>query len=661
MEALYQAALLDSSLLDGETVTQLAYLTVKGPHGRDMFNRLFNTRAAVPHPLNAQFLDSVLREMGVPDRDLRWTEWIRRREEFIISDLERLAQRWKRGVTKGEADFRRAQWVMWTLTSTVRILRDRATYALYWYGTHEPELLFKLTVDALKVNDLYVPERMLAACYGVGMGLWAAPNGDKLRAVLPSMCNTLVNKMFIPGAPHSTPHALARGYALGIISLAEKVQPGCIPTDKRQYLSPPFDHLLSPFSPPENITDDEITRAQDAMHMDFENYTLGGLIRNRRNYDFDNPDYKTVRRQIEHRIVELGYGPERFAATDKLLAQAGWRAESAGRSKIDRYGKKYSWIAYFEMYGLRADRGLISEWHDRKRPSEADIDPSFPEPARKWLPSLPEIFTASAAEPRAWVRDGPAPDYRALLNPAEVDDERGPWVVLEGYIEQSSTSDRRHIFSFLRGILVKEEDVETVLKTFNAIEYPGNSAIPEPSKCYYTYAGEIPWSEHFAEHLRESNGSAKRDEQAAFAIHDGTRWLPGVSVELPAYNFAWESYHSPLNQAGGATLLAPALSESLRLSNRQAQWDLYDPSGRLATIYRRFKKDEDQFRSDLLYLRSDLMRDYLATTAQRLVWLVWGERNFTRMGDFRGQEEFYDLFRDHSHIHRFSAEWQPEP
>src|SRR5262249_10595443 len=154
-------------------------------------------------PLNAEFLDSVLREMRIADRDLRWTEWVRRREEFIVKDLERLAARWKRGVTKGEADFRRAQWVMWTLTSTVRALRDRATYALYWYGSHEPELLFKLTLDALKVNDLYVPERMLAASYGVCMGLWADPNGDRLRAALPGICSALVDKMFIPGAPHS--------------------------------------------------------------------------------------------------------------------------------------------------------------------------------------------------------------------------------------------------------------------------------------------------------------------------------------------------------------------------------------------------------------------------------------------------------------------------
>ena len=66
-------------------------------------------------------------------------------------------------------------WVKWLLTSTVLELRDLATMALYWFGRGNPNALFEITLDSLSLNDTYIPERMLAACYGVAMAYWAEP------------------------------------------------------------------------------------------------------------------------------------------------------------------------------------------------------------------------------------------------------------------------------------------------------------------------------------------------------------------------------------------------------------------------------------------------------------------------------------------------------
>jgi len=52
---------------------------------------------------------------------------------------------------------------MWNLTSTLQELRDQATRALYWFGRGDPGALFDLNIRALTINDLYVPERLLAA------------------------------------------------------------------------------------------------------------------------------------------------------------------------------------------------------------------------------------------------------------------------------------------------------------------------------------------------------------------------------------------------------------------------------------------------------------------------------------------------------------------
>ncbi|MGJ5068871.1 NACHT domain-containing protein [Bradyrhizobium oligotrophicum] len=650
--ALTEAAFLDNAHLDQETVSELVNL-VRQPslRHRDLLFRLFATRAAQAHPLNSDFLDRVLRPMSLPDRDLRWSEWLRRDQTDRSRDSERLANRWKSGKLWERSDALRARWIMWTLTSTDRFRRDWSTKALYWFGCHDPESLFSLTLESLSINDPYVPERMLASCYGVAMNLWADPRGKKIQEALPSFANQLVDAMFIKDAPHPTFHVLTRDYALGVIALARKIQPDCFNGDRQACLQPPF-RSASPFPPVAQITDQQVAGAGAAMHMDFENYTLGRLIRDRSNYDFKNETYKEVRRQIEYRINNLGYVAARFETVDRMIAESAWRAEGRGRSKADRYGKKYSWIAFFEMYGVRQDAGELSDWA-RNRPSDADIDPSFPEKPKFHLPALADLFGGSPVEPPDWLANGPTPDYQKLVQCDEIDSQHGPWILLEGFVEQTAPTDHRQVFTFLRGIIAERKNTAEILARFHAIDYPGNSTIPEPGDDHYTYAGEIPWSNHFARRLRDADGTAGPDIENGFVVFENGRWTDGIPIEIPACGYAWESYHSELNQVGRTTVLAPALSQRLELVNHQGEWDLYEETGGLATIYREFRGANDSFNSRLLYLRADLLRTYLSPD-QDFLWLLWGERNFhSKAFDSKLRE----AFTDHSHIHRRSSRW----
>lgn len=653
-EALYEAAWLDKAFLDHDTVSQLASLA----RSRNLFDRLLTTRGARFHPLNADFLDEVLRPMLVSNRDLHWSEWIRKNQKELIEDLQNLEKRWRVIQNIDQRDHLLARWVMWTLTTTVRLLRDYATRALYRFGCLEPNALFNLTIDALAVNDPYVPERMLAACYGVSMSLWADPKGCKLREALPMFANSLVDKMFIPNAPHPTCHVLMRDYALSVIFLTSKISQGCIPKDKLRYLRPPFRHLASPFPGANKIKSSSVVGAKTAIHMDFGNYTIGRLITKRRNYDFKNKVYQNVRKQIEWRIVNLGYSPSQFTDIDRRINEGKWHRNQEGFS-TDRYGKKYSWIAYFEIYGIKTDQGKLPEGKIGERTSDVDIDPSFPDPPKTWKPLLPELFTISPTEPELWLTDGPTPNYDFLLYAEGVDGEQGKWVLLNGYIEQKASNDERQVFTFLRGLLAKRKEVGNLFAAFEALEYPGNMAIPDPSEDYYTYAGEISWSPRFGSTLWNQNGKAERNIQQAFVRHDGKRWLKGISIEVPVHEFIWESYHSELNQVSGIMVPAPALCEQLHLSNQQGSWDLYDSNGCTASIYREFKNEGDYFSSRLLFLRADLMKDYLAKTHQKLIWFVWGERGFDSKATSKLIKTFPDLFSGHKNIHRFRSQWEP--
>jgi hypothetical protein len=655
IDAIVEAAYINGALLDHETVSQIAEL-VRAPSNRhrDLLNRMFVTRAALAHPLNADFLDSILRPMQVPDRDLRWSEWIRRRDDSA-KDFQRLQKRWKDGNLKGKSDLLRARWVMWTLTSTNRSLRDNATYALYQFGCSEPEGLFELTIDSLRINDPYVPERMLAACYGVAMSLWADPKGSKVRDAIPAFAKLIAEKMFAPNAPHSTCHALTRGYATGIIALARKIDTNCISAEVLAWLKPSQGHFSSPFPPASEIKDGQISGAEYAIGMDFGNYTLGRLVKGRSNYDFENAAYKEVRRKIEYRIVSLGYSLERFKNVDNMISSDRQYAANRDKGKTDRYGKKYAWIAFFEMYGLQFDKGEIEDYRE-SRPSDVDIDPSFPEAEKIFKPNLADIFSSAPTTLREWITDGPTPDYSGYLQSEEIDGLPGPWVLLQGFIEESAQADSRRVFSFLRGIIVKRSNVSRVLDVFNSIEYPGNQAIPEPMGDHYTFAGEIPWSQQFASGLRDAAGNAIRDVREAFDYHDGRKWVKGIEVEVPVCRFAWESYHSELNQVSGVDVPAPSLCESLGLLNRKGEWDFYDSSGRIATLYREFKDADDSIRSHLFFMRADLMAEYLGDDFD-LLWFVWGERNLHYKELTNLRSEIQDAFQGHRHIHKFSRKW----
>lgn len=501
---------------------------------------------------------------------------------------------------------------------------------------------------------------MLAACYGVAMSLLGDNFSTTLVYSLQTFSNKLLDKMFLPNSPSSSRHALKKEYALGIISLALMTNKGCIEKEKLKFIKPPFRHLSSPFKDPKLITDEMISSVKNAIHMDFGNYTLGRLIPNRGNYDFKNKAYKNVRNQIEFRIKELGYDQDLFEEAESSITRESVRGRMSDPSKTDRYGKKYSWIAYYEMYGLRFDNKTLPQWRLQERISDADIDPSFPESSSSWKPHLQNPFKSNTAEPRIWIADGPTPDYKSLLSLDKIDGESGPWILLEGFIEQSAFSDQRQIFTFLRGILVDRRRANNTIKAFNRIEYPGNYAIPEPMEDHYTYAGEIPWSRRFAPSLRNSRGKALRDIRQAFEIYGRKDKLSNIPIEIPVYTYQWESYHSVLNQETNMNVIAPAICEMLGLAMSRRKWNLVDAKKNIASYITKFKSDQYSNTSDLLYMRADLLKTYLKATNQQLIWLLWGERSFRYFSDNDIVNKCQDLFIAHKHIHRFSATWKHE-
>ena len=361
--ALHGAASLDGAYLDVKTVNEIRQLLVDGRNEASLYRRLRQTRGSQGYPLNAEFLNAALSSMSLGERDLRWTEWIRVNWENLLADIAWLEQRWQAHANRRSKSERlRAQWLMWLLTSTTREIRDRATKALYWFGRSTPADLFQLTIEALSLNDPYVPERMLAASYGVCMALHCRPNRPKFRTqLLAKLARILYAKIFAVGAPNSTTHELLRDYARRIIELAQIHTPDLLTAQHKSRTVPPFkDGGIRNWQVVADSNEDKYRSGNSPLGMDFANYTIGNLVPSRSNYNFSHPEYKQVVGSIIWRIYQLGYTLEAFGEVDQQIAALHYR-DRGTRPPTERYGKKYAWIAYFEQYGYRKDLSLLKQ------------------------------------------------------------------------------------------------------------------------------------------------------------------------------------------------------------------------------------------------------------------------------------------------------------
>ena len=288
-------------------------------------------------------------------------------ETKCSATLRHLEQRWRRGELRA-GDRLRARWVMWTLTSTVRRLRDQATRALYWFGRVDPEGLFELTIDSLAVNDAYVGERMLAASYGVVMSHQQADADFAAhpKAVSRAACigaRGVVGKRADAPLPRATlraGHRRVRGEVLRVRTARSSARHMVV-----RHASP-----VQPIAKGDPGAD-EVGRT---LQMDFENYTLGGLFDDRGNYDMDHRGTRRPWPHVRGVAWALGWRAATFRSTGQQDrgGRISARAVEIG-PRAERYGKKYGWIGFFTYAGLLEAQGLVPRGRAAASPTSTSI------------------------------------------------------------------------------------------------------------------------------------------------------------------------------------------------------------------------------------------------------------------------------------------------
>ncbi|MDO6775126.1 ATP-binding protein [Shewanella sp. 3_MG-2023] len=176
---------------------------------------LLEVSMTIEHPFNAMRLHTHLVQFSMPERDHHWTRWINwaSREEF--SQIDRVVS-WALSVSGRTADVKHMELasivLVWSLSSSHKTLRDRATKALTKLFLSNLGIYGFLLDKMHDCNDPYVIERLYAAAFG-------ACCIEQSNERLSSYSEDTYTKIFADKKPPVA--LLTRDYALGIIELAD--------------------------------------------------------------------------------------------------------------------------------------------------------------------------------------------------------------------------------------------------------------------------------------------------------------------------------------------------------------------------------------------------------------------------------------------------------
>jgi hypothetical protein len=257
----------------------------------------------------------------------------------------------------------------WLLTTTDRRVRDRATKAIVSVADRAPVGFAQGLAAFRGTNDPYVVERLAAAACGAA-----------LRSDNPWSVETVADGVTALLADGWPDHLLTRDFARRVYEAARAY--GWTGPDGRPPYGAAWPVSTRPIEEIEALAGPPDYPYGSVWHSltgmgDFARYVLQPALR-----DVVSDDEQTLRHDTERatfdRVLDLGWTPERFREID--------RGRSGGRDGVvERVGKKYQWIGFYEVLGRIADNLLVKHsWGDNPpRPYEhaeqlvwRDIDPT---------------------------------------------------------------------------------------------------------------------------------------------------------------------------------------------------------------------------------------------------------------------------------------------
>lgn len=649
---------------------------------------LIENSAKDRHPLNAFFLHEILMNKTLARRDTLWTTFI----NHLADEKERIFQLiayFDEGHLLNGLSSTNTELILilltWFFTSSNRLLRDKASKAAIELLKRNFTLCKPLLQRFEKVNDPYVLQRL----YGVVFGACVKrvnPDAKLFQELAEYVYTNVFDKEYV------YPDILLRDYARLIVARWRYEYPETNSIILEDKITPPYNSVAIPIVEKQKYTEEGFYNSGFAsidfsmrlnhadcpgLYGDFGRYTFQSALQHFEGVDVVNL-YHYAMQYIRDK---LGYD-DSLGEYDQ--APKHYRYSRQDTKKIERIGKKYQWIAFYNILARVSDSLLLKEWDVAPYPYAGpwdpyvrDFDPTLNVNALTCndipniaYPTVPEEFLPIIPTPQdedidCW-KEYSAQFFNVIPSKLLLtDSSEHHWIALYLYehaknkshgVDQHSigySNGSQEVWFIARAAFVKSDQFDALQKHINSPKF-SNQEFPQGSEVYQLFNREYVWSPGFKSIFKEPwiNFEIETGEYRTVKTiyktpdykniefdDDGNMILQFVDQEyeqqvpeavihipiMPAYSkVLWEEqYDASQKETTMFNIPCSELIEQLHLEQRQADGYYYTQDGNLAC----FDGNLAGICNGLLF-RADFLKQFLEANNLKLFWSCIGEKQY---------------------------------
>lgn len=645
---------------------------------------VYSVVADPEHPYNADGLHCYLMQpsLSMAERDAEWTTFLHHQnyeEVSIRRCIDWALSKDDKSYLSDDSRLLASKALAWIFPSTNIPFRDSATEGLVNLLKNNILIIRKLLIEFKSVNDPYVYERIFAAAYG------AVLCSENLEG-LSELAQYIVEYLF-DYSNEIYPNVLVRDYARNIVEYT--IYKELVQLDDKEIIRPPYksdfpnkfpsnddidaykyDYNAKDFKDyywgQNSILSSMGTEHGRSMYGDFGRYTFQSKVYD---WDFDANDLSNYACKII--FEEYGYDVEMHGMFDR---HASTSRNGRHDNITERIGKKYQWIALYEVLARLSDNHkMIDEstrWGDEKKhtwyqgtwkPFVRNIDPTAKVFSPKIQSKMEQYnwwntfkFNDWTLDKNNWlVSDKDLPCHK---EPITVIDPNGvEWLVMESYQDweedipigvKKYEYPHKELWIMLKSVLVKNEDHDELYSWMKEQHFMGRWFPEGKDNQYQVFSKEYYWSPAY--HFFSNPYYSGEQWVEVTEQHPSNKLICNVSPTSEGH--IWES---GANYNDAPNYLSPRLhmfeGMDLQYSKNIGEW--LDSNGVLACFDPSIKHGG----SSCLLIRKDIFQSYLDKHQLKIIWTVLGVKQITGTGfgrnEFPRGIEFSGLFTfENNHV-----------
>ena len=599
------------------------------------------------HQFNFDFISKVLLKQNLWDFSLEWDYLIYKDADYFWTFVKE-NQSFLKDFTEDHLKYHlnAAKFISYISSTTITDLRDEATIYLIEFGKILPLSLLKLTIEASKLKDTYIYERLAGCCYGVALNLQNNPHF--VSEQLPQMAEELFSLQFAKDASAPVFNYIVIDsikHLLDLAILKERITFSEVDLEriaKYEFTAP------ATWTAPNDEQVEAVMKSRETdwpapIGMDFGIYTIPRLLKE------EDISQREAISHVYKRIYELGYrNLDLIADEDEMFNNFYWGHNRLRRGwSIERLGKKYSWMAFYDYAGYLllnkhlnvSETGTETTYYNRL--SDVSIDFSLPLIDYKIDKRLfnENLLQNQTTDPN-WAK---AVKLNSLYEFFQQSINGNNSTMLYGKVDQG-VDDRFKVRSFIlvESFFIKnDEDLPALLEATDIVydEWKHDIHISRDA-IRHTYFGELYWADTMPSTSPDTitipTGKMVkflRTITPMMAIQEGYGYEQiGQKIEEEGMGriqfdsepslseYLWES-DSGILKGFSEYFPSVKMGKYLELKSDPKTCQILDSQLNPA-FYCVHYKDDSHFNSDFNYMRNDLLKKYMADHDLSLVYQI---------------------------------------